>query len=150
MKLHEFTMHDTFNSSMETLNQYARDAAEREIPFLFADPLIHDVIIHTVEHEGLPVQNSEETCYRYVVYGEIVTKFEDRLNNLQKDCETILKHPSHHSDLLNIVLTEDVMELIKFARKVSNVFKRPLKEGSGDQYIGYVDTVNTLREEIFE
>ena len=79
-----------------------------------------------------------------------MTNFDYSLDNLQKDCETILKNPTHNLDLLNIVLEEDVMELIKFARKVSKVLNNPVTTGCGEQFKGYLDTINTLREEIFD
>lgn len=148
MKIHEFVMQDEFNTPIETLNQYALEAAERHSPYLM-DSNVHEIKIEKVEQEGLPVHEEKGILYKYVVYGEIVTKFDQRLNNLEKDAKTILVKPEHHLDLLNMVLSEDVPELIKFARRVSEVFKRPIPEGCGEQYQGYIDTIANLEREIF-
>lgn len=148
MKIHEFTLQDQFNTPIETLNGYAHSAALNYNPY-FEDPYVHEVKIERVEQEGLPVHEEKGIMYKYVVYGQIITKFDQRLNNLEKDCDTVLTHPTRNSDLLNMVLTEDVPELLKFARKVSEVFKRPVPEGCGEHFKGYVDAIHELEREIF-
>lgn len=149
MKIYEFTMRDSFSLPMDTLIKYAEDAAERQLEFMYDEDTAF-IRIDSVEHEGLPVQNGEYVSYQFVVHGEIVTKLEERLNDLEKDCKTVIANPGHSTDLINMVLGEDVPELINFARKVSNAFKKPLPEGTGDQYIGYVDAINQLRREIYD
>lgn len=147
VKLHEFTMHDEFNTPIETLNQYARDAVDRN-DFMFWGDDVYDVVIDRIEQEGLPVQKDEKTiCYLYVVYGRIVTKTDHMIDNIEKDSKTLLEY--YDKPLANILLGEDIPELIKLARRVSDVFARELPEGTGDQYQGYCDAICALRKEIY-
>jgi hypothetical protein len=149
MKLHEFTMQDQYNTPIETLNKYARDAVDRN-DFMFWDEDVAEIRINSVEMEGLPVEMKEGVIsYHYVVYGEIITKFQERLTNLEKDCKTILEHPNSNSDLQNMVLSEDVPELIKFARKVDKAFQAPLIDATGMYSDGYRDAIMQLRKEIY-
>lgn len=147
MKIYEFTMQDSFNLTIDTLIKYAEDAAERQLEFIYDEDTAF-IRIDKVEHEGLPVQNGEYVSYQFVVYGEIITKLEERLDDLEKDCKELLER--YDQPLANMVIGEDIPELIKLARRVSNAFKKPLPEGTGDQYQGYVDAVNALRREIYE
>lgn len=149
MKIYEFTMTDSHNYSLDWIIAEAQIAAERQLEFLYDEDTAF-IRIDSVEHEGLPVQKGNSIVYQFVVNGEIVTKLEERLNNLEKDCKTILEHPSHHTDLLNMVLGEDVPELIKLARKASHAFKKPLPEGTGQVHQGYCDAICQLRKEIYD
>jgi hypothetical protein len=71
------------------------------------------------------------------------------LEHVEKDCKTILSHPINNTDLLNIVLSEDIPELINFARRVSNALETSITATSGDYMKGYLDAIKQLRKEIY-
>jgi hypothetical protein len=71
------------------------------------------------------------------------------LDNLEKDCKTVLTRPDHNMDLLNMVLSEDVPELINFARRVYNALETASKPATGLYFDGYHDALIQLRKEIY-
>jgi hypothetical protein len=73
----------------------------------------------------------------------------EMLDNLEADCKTVLSHPNNNSDLLNIVLSEDVPELIKFARTVDKALESILNPTSGEFSKGYAQAMIDLRKEIY-
>ncbi len=74
------------------------------------------------------------------------------LDNLETDINLLIKDKFHpkHVDLMNITIGEEVLELIKFARKVNDVFEKPLPLGTNDQYRGFKACFETLKREIYE
>lgn len=150
MILHKFTMTDRFNNSIPTLISYVEPKMPETIAMMWGEDDIADIRIDSIEVEGLPVQVGDAIQYSMVVKGEITTKHEEMLNNLEKDCKTVLQHPNNNLDLLNMVLSEDVPELIKIARRVAKAFKDPLPDGTGQVHQGYCDAICSLRKEIYE
>jgi hypothetical protein len=75
----------------------------------------------------------------------------EMLDNLEADCKTILDRPAVYAtgDLLNIVLSEDVPELIKFARTVDKALESILNPTAGEFSKGYAQAMMDLRKEIY-
>jgi hypothetical protein len=74
----------------------------------------------------------------------------ETLDNLEKDCKTVLTRPDHNRDLLNMILSEDVPELINFARRVSNALETMPKSAAGMYVEGYYMAIMDLRKAIYE
>ncbi len=75
----------------------------------------------------------------------------EMLDNLEKDCKTIMDRPAYYAtgDLLNMVLSEDVPELINFARRVSNALKNTMIPDDSDYCIGYYDAIDQIKKDIY-
>lgn len=73
------------------------------------------------------------------------------LDNLEKDLNLIIRDNFHpkHLDLMNITIKEEVMELIKFVRKVQKVcnYKPPIPSGAYTR--GYLDGIKDIQKDIF-
>lgn len=74
------------------------------------------------------------------------------LDNLETDIKLLIKDKFHikHLDLMNIAISEEVLELIKFARKVNNVLDHNIGSVTGDYMSGYKDGINQVKKEIYE
>lgn len=75
----------------------------------------------------------------------------DQLNNLEHDINFLLVHGFNEKtqDLMNIAIREDTLELIKFAKKVHEIFSKDMPDGSGDIYCGFKTCYETLKKEIY-
>lgn len=75
---------------------------------------------------------------------------EEFLKNLEtdiKDCILLKYHPECHN-LLNILLSEEVPELIKYVRKIHKVLEQKIPVATGDYYWGYADALEQVKREI--
>lgn len=79
---------------------------------------------------------------------------DEQLMFLEIELEIIIKdnfHPRVH-DLMNITIKEEVLELIKFARKVHKVLevKASKEDFNGHYSLGYLDGILQIKREIYE
>lgn len=74
------------------------------------------------------------------------------LNNLEIDINLLIKDDfgSKNKDLMRIAIGEEVLELIKFARKVNNVLDHNIGSVTGDYMSGYKDGINQVKKEIYD
>lgn len=75
----------------------------------------------------------------------------EQINNLENDINLLIIDNFHprHRDLMNIAIREDVLELIKFAKKVHELFNYELPPGSGDQYRGFKICHESLKKDLY-
>lgn len=74
------------------------------------------------------------------------------LDNLEQDIKYLIESNFHprNLDLMNIVINEDVLELIKFAKKVNKVLESPKPQTSGQYEKGYYAGIEQIKREIYE
>lgn len=74
------------------------------------------------------------------------------LDNLETDMNLLIRDKFHpkHLDLMNIAIGEEVLELIKFARKVNEAFEYEISPTSGDYMSGYKEGIQSVKREIYE
>lgn len=74
------------------------------------------------------------------------------LDNLEKDLNLIIRDNFHpkHLDLMNICINEEVMELIKFTRKVLKVFNYKDIPIDGSFEKGFNSGIKQIKREIFD
>lgn len=81
-----------------------------------------------------------------------ITEFTRRLEYLKADLEIVKKdnyHPRCH-DLLEMIVTEEVPELIKFVEKVNKIFEGNPKDIYEDGYVeGYIQCYIDLKKDIY-
>jgi len=73
------------------------------------------------------------------------------LDNLETDINLLIKDKFHpkHVDLMNIAIGEEVLELIKFARKVNDILEYDLPPTSGDYMSGYKEGIQQVRKQLY-
>lgn len=78
----------------------------------------------------------------------------EQLDFLEKDLNLIIKDNFHpkHLDLMQITIKEDVLELIKFVKKIHNVLeiKATREDFNGYYSLGYLDGILQIKREIYE
>jgi len=73
------------------------------------------------------------------------------LEHLEMDLRTVKNenyHPRCH-DLLEMIVSEDIPELIAFVKKVNHLFDYTLPDGSGDQYRGFKICHESLKKDLY-
>lgn len=73
------------------------------------------------------------------------------LEFLENDLDVLKSSKFHPKDqeLINIVFNEDIPELIKFAKKVHEIFSLEAKSVTGDYNYGYEDCYLELKNRIY-
>jgi hypothetical protein len=73
------------------------------------------------------------------------------LDNLETDIKLLkeVKFHPNYQPLMNIAIGEEVLELIKFAKKVNDVLEKELGPTSGDYMSGYKEGIQQVRKQIY-
>lgn len=74
------------------------------------------------------------------------------LDNLETDINLCKKENYHINchNLLEMLMSEDIPELIKFARKVNEVLDKEIGPTSGDYMSGFKEGIQQVKRSIYE